>query len=428
MDNLFADNGDSGFWSSLHQLSKKSKCPIVITSTSLPPSLTLALSNFGHGELSLPRPMECAKQLEEIAAQEGFSIICKSNLKTIAELMRCDMRKILLELQCWALIRNRVNEVPVPELTTITGVRQSYEVNPPRVKTIFPEILSSTRYSTIEIQGEFSRPPQTRIEVTLDSKPVIFQELSKSTLIAIISPPVLPEGVNHHGACADTLLHSVSCRYPQLEVKFLQENGIAVRNQEFIRLEYMFPPLESLDLSYCSKKLDHVHTHENILLKNEKKRIHLSSTNENELKFDDKEQLAVEKEKNRSKKIKLTKDYQTQFSQNCLERMLKEAVNEYSALNKEFSGSKIVTLPNECVETSNCSRENSIHQLREMEELENRCSSLSDAIFLEDFLESFDLPFVSGPVQGFGNRTRDCSQLQTGKLGEDQKAVSSHTL
>jgi len=106
---------DVGFWQSLNNLSKKAKCPIILTAQEIPQQLfNSSAITYRYAFLTKPTPMECASKMCQIAKMENMAwqkdckdkSVIKDGLSTVARLCNCDMRKIMNEMQLY----NKGNE------------------------------------------------------------------------------------------------------------------------------------------------------------------------------------------------------------------------------------------------------------------------------------------------------------------------------
>ena len=123
---LFEDAGDRGFFSAVRHLMKKSKRPIILTAN----KNTEPLVN-----LSLKTERFCPLKLSSVVLETGLICLLEgiragvSELSSLARLLKCDLRQILLTLQFWgarsppsnfhtrntfALIPPKPSQLPLP--------------------------------------------------------------------------------------------------------------------------------------------------------------------------------------------------------------------------------------------------------------------------------------------------------------------------
>jgi len=132
VDNLFLQNGDNGFWTALIEVTKKSKCPIFLTSNIVPSDIDLR--RLTHIHVMRPTPSECVPIIRDMLEAKGLVLVNEdedsasavdNNLTFFADLCHCDVRRMAHTLHAHAY-----------EATTLTAVSGSFDY---RVKVNFPE-------------------------------------------------------------------------------------------------------------------------------------------------------------------------------------------------------------------------------------------------------------------------------------------------
>jgi DNA polymerase III delta prime subunit len=177
VDNMYHEHGDSGFWTALNELYKKSKCPIILTANTLPSKLEANSTNtnsstafrFVHVHSELPTPSECAERLWTIIHAEGFRFRDndrnqqQQQLEKIAILANCDMRRLVHQLQIMSLpVESDI--VSQPRKTELIPNSKQCDVqtesvvslectNLPRIETVQPHAVSVAEYSLLTIHG-----------------------------------------------------------------------------------------------------------------------------------------------------------------------------------------------------------------------------------------------------------------------------------
>jgi len=167
VENMFDGNGDVGFWPMLKQLSHRSKCPLILTSSVLPPQLNAMGINHELGCLNRPSALECANRLSLVAEREGWGGVKKKNdyFVGLAQMFKCDLRKCLLEMQL--LRSNAINPGSLSDHTQLAPSspwikeQQEHERNhhplltimrkshpPLEITHLFPPTLSSQSCTT----------------------------------------------------------------------------------------------------------------------------------------------------------------------------------------------------------------------------------------------------------------------------------------
>lgn len=388
IENVFLNDGDGesdhGFWSSLNQLSKRSKCPIVLTCNSncLPSNINkLIPPGYEYGELTLPSPKECADILTFVAKKEEKSLEVRdpSQLTKIAEYLHCDVRRMLSELQLWVIsTKAKVNANPEilssneVELIEDTEKCENLFKTPgsPLLKSIHPTVVSSTKHTDITLKGNFNLPPSTtslQVEVLIGSKKVPSKVISKSKIIATVPPFQLlyPNYANSNNnnsniIFANSSKECISCRYHLVRVQYVQKpTGIVIREDDSIisssndgrkyefanLLEYSFPQSAS------------------------------------EFSVDSSDEEELQKEES-SEHVETTKI----------------EVLEGNEVKKETDETNNPIAKNET--GRNHSKNNC-----EMKEMEKMCTLLSDAAILEDYFTTCAVPIMNGPVRGLGTHS-----------------------
>ena len=426
MENLFPEDGDAGFWASLYQLSKKSKSPIILTASSIPSALTQIFSNFEHGDVSLPTAKQCAQRLFKVASKENILIKNNSNCEKIAEMMNCDLRKILLELQCWALTGGNEINYDTPQHEPF---RESYDtckiLYSPKIFSISPKVLPTSQYTPITIVGNFNHPKNTTLDVTLGLKHITFRKLSTSIIIAIVPPLTVSEKIDDFGFYKDSELECMSLKYPLINVRIVQRGGIVVPDKENIRLEYVFSTFDGLE--FCNKRKEkEKHNHLGKTAESKKSQISVDEDTAYDDKkyenYNDNEMMTMQGKcsilasEQRNTEFNNQKSLSDNHPPNCMEHnILEKATKEYYDridMKQEVDSSAV----NVGIEMSEYTKRCLVNDLSDVNELDRYCSVMSEAMYFDDMLNINRLPFLSGSVQGIGNPTTD----QSKKVLEEQ--------
>jgi len=101
VDVTFHSHGDNGFWLAAKQLAKKSKCPIVMTCTTIPPDLKnlRSLLHFTKRSNTIECMLRVAAVLTVLDKQHLVSV---ASLQLICSTLKNDLRRIFNELQAFA--------------------------------------------------------------------------------------------------------------------------------------------------------------------------------------------------------------------------------------------------------------------------------------------------------------------------------------
>jgi DNA polymerase III delta prime subunit len=174
IDNLY--DGDGSIWTALGELSKSSKCPIVLTANTLPRAVHGSTTQFQHIFLDRPSVAECAKCLSQVLATEEIATTdskggiqgendditaALSSLEQVAILGRCDLRRMIHEVQLFAVQpttthrslttndRNLMSECN-DKVEHADSVR-IYDL--PTIESIQPRAICSDIFSLVTING-----------------------------------------------------------------------------------------------------------------------------------------------------------------------------------------------------------------------------------------------------------------------------------
>ncbi|GAX10974.1 hypothetical protein FisN_2Lh504 [Fistulifera solaris] len=238
VDILFESNGDGGFWQALHDLSRKSKCPIFLTTNNLESPTFYS----EHVQMERPRPEECIHRLRRcIRESMAFQFVSQSEedqdefLSEFARLCGLDMRKVTHELHAYShshlqgsdtVDLTEDDEASVMPEISVCDKRECFEI--PSLSYVHPNRVDSDQYSLLEITGKrFSVFAETSGEPNGSSKrgvavnvcigdqqcPVA-RILSDDTIMAVY--PRRAEGRGYRN-----LLH-----YEQVKIASLRRTGI----------------------------------------------------------------------------------------------------------------------------------------------------------------------------------------------------------
>ena len=166
VDHLDPDT-DCGFWSALCDLSKESKCPIMVTCNSVPKELKASSFRWTHVPIERPTAVQCAGQLRDILWQEGYTVRDaphhgdaepRDALVTMAKLVNCDMRRILHELQLFhaemaakGSHRSDDGKLLLPHVNVPHQDIQPFLF--PTIESVFPNVIFFDRNTCITVNG-----------------------------------------------------------------------------------------------------------------------------------------------------------------------------------------------------------------------------------------------------------------------------------
>jgi hypothetical protein len=239
VDILFESNGDGGFWQALHEVSRKSKCPIFLTTNNLesPPF------RCEHVQMERPRLDECIHRLRR-CIQESMSFQFESDseegqdefLNELVRLCGRDMRKVAHELHAYshsyAQGSDSVDLIQDDEASAIPDEslcdkRDCFEI--PSVSYVHPNRIDSDQYSLLEItgtgfsvfaetSGELNGSSKRGVSVNVcigDQQCPVARILSEDTIMAVC-PPRRAEGRGYRR----------SIYYEQVKIASFRRTGI----------------------------------------------------------------------------------------------------------------------------------------------------------------------------------------------------------
>ena len=256
VDLLFENEGDAGFWPALANLTKKAKCPIILTATTVPQPLVNSSIRFKQLSMTRPTPMECASKMCQISNMEGISwknssgTAIKDGLAAIAKICDCDLRRIINEMHLFSFSAAQTEKLSNAEYldTEITGQElhdQSASIEFPIIRSIVPENVPSGKCSVLTIKGEhfigtcstigkknkhqFSDSNKIEVYVGGQKCPAA-HVLNSSTILAVCPPCHIPDGIDSSGI--SKLNHEVSlgCKYAQVTIRILSSRGMVLQS------------------------------------------------------------------------------------------------------------------------------------------------------------------------------------------------------
>jgi DNA polymerase III delta prime subunit len=170
IDNLY--DGDGSIWTALGELSKSSKCPIVLTANTLPRALHGSTIQFQHISLDRPSVAECAQYLSQVLAAEQIAMTeskggndvtaaALSSLEQAAILGRCDLRRMIHEVQLFAVQPMTTHRsLPIKESSLTAEFNGKVEhagslriCDLPTIESIQPRAICSDMFSLVTING-----------------------------------------------------------------------------------------------------------------------------------------------------------------------------------------------------------------------------------------------------------------------------------
>lgn len=214
VDNIY--DSDIGFWSSLHDLTKRARCPVFLTANSLPRGLSSSSSmRFRHFITSRPTPSECAKTIQQLVLHEGFRIQQSETIvqafASVAEQCGCDLRRIKQELQLFLCTKQSANDAaanncngnPTPCVAQAEPHHEAKKSDKAvYIESITPKAVASNDRTLITIKGKnFSKfCDEPSISVFAGGQECYGARLvDEGTILAVVQPCLRPHGVDEFG-------------------------------------------------------------------------------------------------------------------------------------------------------------------------------------------------------------------------------------
>lgn len=368
VDLLF--DSDVGFWQSLGNLAKKAKCPIILTATQPPPQLlnsTTILYRYAY--LSLPSPMECASKMCQIAKMENMmwqdglkDREIKEGLATIAKMCRCDLRKIMNEMQLYnkgSVCKEKkiLNNEIKPKQSSVKPNK-----NYPSVNSVSPNKLSSSTHTVLQITGKHFFSSTAFLGTDVSVKVTVGEQQCPATKIiddnnifAVCPPCQIPTHVTQYGIVKKTHQRSLDCIHQPVKVQLTAANRVFYTVDSLLSDNSLSPTLR-YDFP--------------------------EEGNDNTLE-----------------------QHEQDCDSNTVTEMLKDAVDKYTTLNDHSMGGIVSETSSLFVEPPQKSLTDDIE---EMNNLMRVVMDASDAAILEESLGMMSAPLLTGAVHRCGEMVDNC--------------------
>jgi DNA polymerase III delta prime subunit len=397
VDILFESHGDNGFWSALTSLAKTAKCPIFLTANTVPSQIMSLKHN--HVTTARPTPEECASKLWQVAKQEQFSILegvdgetVKERLAWMAQVLECDLRRLLQEMQLFAHDRSDPlawnKQISQEEEEAMDWTSSIPKICQPKMDSIEPATVSSDKYSIITLKGENfhslanlcpTKEGESSLQVHVASQvcPKICL-VDDKTILALCPPCAVPSTVDpqtcrshiHHRESLDTRMAPVSIHSKNLRLGILTNCDNTIETSQLVdgqTLSSLTRPV--VDYYFASK-------------------------DDEECEFAPDNRVANNGD-------------QSVLSMKLLEEGIALWDTTLEKLKDKLPASQEKP---EAVKIS----ESDMKMQVELERLSTDMQFGSDAALLEDM--QFGIPFLSGACRGFGFDLTDDEDLTEGKL------------
>lgn len=225
VDNLFSEDGDSGFWTALKTVAAKAKCPVFLTANRVPDELWSSSMRYCHYETRLPDPGQCASTLWKFILSEGYRRKSRfteddviAELMNFSELCHFDFRRSLNSLQ--VILGASYQFVAAADITIPrTNLKSSPTVE---IFSISPKQVSSVEPTLLTIKGRgFASMSVLQCSVWIGGGPSLgCRVLNDATILCVCPPCSLPKGVNKYGLFERTFRDCLSCRFASVSVVF----------------------------------------------------------------------------------------------------------------------------------------------------------------------------------------------------------------
>ncbi len=414
VDLLFDE--DTAFWPALAQVSQKAKCPIVLTASSFPAEM----NNLRYQYISLerPPPHECSIKMAEVANSEGMDFYratvedISKRLEMIAEICRCDMRKILNAMQLFRHAKSRQRKSNAMKDTNIFELQQmepctslsTVVADRPSILSVEPRLVPKDRHSLVTISGKNFASSTTNLLIggRVCSH---FRILNDNKIIAVCPPCVIPEGVSENAIYEDEFAKNIdclTCKFVDVVVRRACANGLILHSNSSLtgtcNSEYENWTIE-YDIPLREDVWEVKTTREDFIRKMKARKLeqaNMAKDNDDGLMPSDEEEF--EDDTNHHKRNNLQHFECETSGTKCgtdIEDVDPQTLLESATVDMDDI---VEILCNESLISSEACQSS----FSEVNNLAEDLSRLSDAILLEDAFTNLAIPSLAGSVEGFG--------------------------
>jgi len=183
------DGSDAGFWHALKRLALKSTVPILLTASQIPEGLFTSSIRHQVERLERPSLKECTHYFLNMFKIPDDQ---KEPMRTVCQILKCDIRRILIELQLNSFSRPStiLTYKPAENITftvdknLITKARMLD--SPPTIHSIIPKRIALNYGGRLEINGSNFASP---IQLWIGGKPFHDFEIISVSRIHVTIPP-----------------------------------------------------------------------------------------------------------------------------------------------------------------------------------------------------------------------------------------------
>jgi len=410
VDIVFDNGDDAGFWASVKHLSKRSKCPIIMTASNVPKELET--HNIRHQIYHMDRPSvdECVYTLANVAVAENLSVSLET-LQHICTLLKCDLRRALHELQA-RNFRASSTKMIEDENNAIIGSRSlTVRSKCPIITGLDPKTFCSKTGGKMKIYGKNFR--QEKVNVTVKDIPCVSVLVVSDSIIECQVPPATyPAGVDEYGIDTQTYDESMTSKYCLVVVsarnagRVLRSDSACFSSNKGVKESPPLPLKEVWNIQYSFPqmlgKLE-------LLMKKKTKRKEL----EKKSTITDTDFLDSDCSDHDEKMVDQNSDVAINESSSTLNEESIENPNLIETSSVSNSQDEIMAsiLPQNSFEEHETN-------LQELDQLSKFCHLSSECAFLEDVMD-LSPPFLEGAVLGFGG----CNLQKVGILNGNNSSV-----
>ena len=228
---------------------------------------------YNHFEMTRPKPEECVTRIRRILRSERINRTgnfvdgpsANEQLSLIARLCKCDLRRVVNELQLFATAPTRVKDDELDEMdfneSNVAGSGCVSEFHSPMISEVSPLQVSPHDLTLLTIRGKhFSLGDGLEVFIGDQRSPAL-RVLNDSTVLAVCPPCSLPPGVSDSGLIFETGRESRMSRFAPVSINLYVGSKVCVGSESNVattteicdgthctslrrqwNVEYAFPP------------------------------------------------------------------------------------------------------------------------------------------------------------------------------------------
>ncbi len=424
----------------------------MLTATSLPAEM----KNFRYQYISVERPpsQECSIKMTEVAKAEGMHFYrgtvedISKRLEVIAEICRCDMRRIVNAMQLFRHTQSRQHSSKGLDDTNIFDSlplmhcpTSSKEIaDRPLILSVEPRLVHKHKHTAITISGKSFASTSTNLFIG-GRVCNHFRIIGDNKIIAVCPPCVVPDGVSEEAIYEDELARNIdclTCKFVNVVVSKKCANGLIIQSNSALAgtsstysnswtLEYDIPIRDDIWDTKTSRE-DFIRK----LKAQKRNQANMASeeNDENMSRGDDYELMSSDEEdlEDNSNLPEISSARQNiGVEKKSTERTISvEDIDPQNLLDKataDMDATGEISIAEPMISSE--------ARQSYFEEINNHAEALrrvSDAILLEDAFMDLAIPSLAGPVEGFGFDTPEALSCKSShadplidKLSKDKK-------